>query len=98
MRIKPVQSYRTRAAPPRAVPRPIPKVTKTVLIDIMVPLDSGTCSRIRLVVAGKLVPKMKPPTQLRMRIMAKSFKNAIGIKSRLEATKVDTIWRFRPIL
>jgi hypothetical protein len=56
VRIKPVQSKAIRATPPRAVPNPIPKVMKIELIDIIVPRDSGACSRIKLVFAGKLMP------------------------------------------
>ena len=56
VRIKPIQPDRIRAAPPIAAPRAVPKVTKIVLIDIIVPRDSGACSRIKLVFAGKFMP------------------------------------------
>ena len=39
-----------------AAPRAIPKATKIELIAIIVPRDSGACSRIKLVFAGKFMP------------------------------------------
>ena len=53
VRITPDQPDKTSAAPPIADPSPNSKVAKIVLIDIIVPRDSGACSRIRFVPAGK---------------------------------------------
>ena len=55
-RIRPIHPDSMRATPPKAVPSPMPKVTNIELIDIIVPRDSGACSSIRLVFAGKLMP------------------------------------------
>jgi len=58
-RIKPTQPDRTRAPPPRAAPKANPKVTKILFIDIIVPRDSGACSRVKLTVVELLMLKIK---------------------------------------
>ena len=98
VRIKPVQSDMIRTRPPRAVPKPLPTIWKIVFIDIMVPLESGACSISKLVSAGKAKAKKMAPIQLRTTMMDKSFKSATRIKTKLEAIKPDTSWRFRPTL
>ena len=98
VRIEPIQPDIMSATPPRAVPRPIPKVTKIVLIDIIVPRDSGACSRIKPMPAGKFMPKMKHAAQLSIRTTHKLGIKATRINKGLEIAKVATNWRFRPTL
>ena len=52
VRITPVQLDKASAAPPSAAPSPNPEVTKIPFIDIIVPRDSGACSRVRFTLAG----------------------------------------------
>jgi hypothetical protein len=54
-----------RARPPRPEPRTEPMLPKADLIDIMVPLNWGTCSMVKLVEAVDLKPMKIYPVRPR---------------------------------
>ena len=98
LKIKPTHPEKTRAIPPITVPMPSPIVIKIVLIDIIVPRDSGSCSSIKLVVAGKPKPRIKPPVQKRGKTIHKLEIRANAIKPGLDAIREATTSRFLPTL
>ena len=51
--------YPNRIAPPIPDPKAEPKLLAAEFKDIVVPRNLGTCSRVKLVVAGDLTPAIK---------------------------------------
>ncbi len=75
-----------------AVPNPSPRVTKSVLIDIIVPRDSGVCLRVKFMLPGKPMPYTKAPRRLRVSASHKSETKAKGGRNRLETAKDASLY------